>query len=200
MAAMIRGKSRSHRREHRAEGGSHHGPVPPQNGHGSGEEIRNARCRKLFIGRAFAAGVCPPRQHLGAYKKKEHCMRKTFITLSAIAVTALAAMPASAQTRRQQVVVHPGTASPAATTTGVAGGTIFGVGLTQGWWGSTGAAAALPASGAGAAAAGGVAGVGTIAMSMRRRSRAAASAPSSVRSSRRPAHRAAPTASSSAIA
>jgi hypothetical protein len=91
-------------------------------------------------------------------------MRKTFITLSAVAATALAAMPASAQTRRQQVVVHPGTASPAATTTGVAGGTVFGVGLTQGWWGTTGAAAALPASGAGAAAAGGVAGVGAIAM------------------------------------
>ena len=90
-------------------------------------------------------------------------MRKTFIILSAVAVTALAAMPASAR-ERQRVVVHPDTASPAATTTGVAGGTLFGVGLTQGWWGTTGAAAALPASAAGAAAAGGVAGVGAIAM------------------------------------
>ncbi|HKY86187.1 MAG TPA: hypothetical protein VJL90_05460 [Pseudorhodoplanes sp.] len=90
-------------------------------------------------------------------------MRKTFIILSAVAVTALAAMPASAR-ERQRVVVHPGTVSPAATTAGVAGGTIFGVGLTQGWWGTTGAAAAFPISAAGAAAAGGVAGVGTIAM------------------------------------
>ncbi len=93
-------------------------------------------------------------------------MRKTFITLSAIAVAALVSVPASAQQRqRQQVVVTPaGTASPAATATGVAGGTIFGLGLTQGWWGMTGAAAAFPASAAGAAAAGGVAGVGAIAM------------------------------------
>ena len=90
-------------------------------------------------------------------------MRKTFITLSAIAVTALIAMPASAQ-QRQRVVVHPGTVSPATTTAGVAGGTILGVGLTQGWWGTSGAAAALPASAAGAAVAGGVAGVGTIAL------------------------------------
>lgn len=92
-------------------------------------------------------------------------MRKTFIILSAISAIALTAMPASAQQRqRQQVVVHPATASPATTTAGVAGGTVFGLGLTQGWWGTTGAAAAFPASAAGAAAAGGVAGVGAIAM------------------------------------
>jgi hypothetical protein len=95
-------------------------------------------------------------------------MRKTFIIVSAIsAISAIAlAAPASAQQRqRQQVVVTPaGTAHPAATTTGVAAGTVFGVGLTQGWWGTTGAAAALPTSAAGAAVAGGVAGVGTIAM------------------------------------
>jgi hypothetical protein len=93
-------------------------------------------------------------------------MRKTFITLSALSAVILATLPASAQTRRQHVVVHPapGAASPAATTSGVAAGTVFGVGLTQGWWGTTGAAAALPASAAGAAVAGGVAGVGAIAM------------------------------------
>lgn len=93
-------------------------------------------------------------------------MRKTFITLSAISAIVLAALPASAQTRRQQVVVTPApsAAHPAATATGVAGGTVFGLGLTQGWWGTTGAAAAFPASAAGAAAAGGVAGVGAIAM------------------------------------
>jgi hypothetical protein len=95
-------------------------------------------------------------------------MRKTFIIVSAIsAISAIAlAAPASAQQRqRQQVVVTPGGyAHPAATTTGVAAGTVFGVGLTQGWWGTTGAAAALPTSAAGAAVAGGVAGVGAIAV------------------------------------
>ena len=90
-------------------------------------------------------------------------MRKTFIILSAVAVTALAAMPASAQ-QTSAGRRAPGTVSPAATTAGVAGGTILGVGLTQGWWGTSGAAAALPASAAGAAVAGGVAGVGTIAL------------------------------------
>lgn len=90
-------------------------------------------------------------------------MRKTFITLSAISAIVLVALPASAR-ERQRVVVHPGTVSPAVATTGVAGGTVFGLGLTQGWWGTSGAAAALPASAAGAAVAGGVAGVGAIAM------------------------------------
>ena len=52
--------------------------------------------------------------------------------------------------------------SPAATTTGVAAGTVVGLGLTQGWWGAS--AAALPVSAAGAAVTGGVAGIGTIAM------------------------------------
>ncbi len=93
-------------------------------------------------------------------------MRKTFIIVSAIsAISAIAlAAPASAQQRRQVVVTPSGYVHPAATTTGVAAGTVVGVGLTQGWWGSSAAAAALPASAAGAAVAGGVAGVGTIAM------------------------------------
>ena len=92
-------------------------------------------------------------------------MRKTFITLSAISAIALMAIPASAR-ERQHVVVHPypATVSPAATATGVAAGTVVGLGLTQGWWGATGAAAALPVSAAGAAVVGGVAGIGTIAM------------------------------------
>jgi hypothetical protein len=93
-------------------------------------------------------------------------MRKTFIIVSAIsAISAIAlAAPASAQQRRQVVVTPGGYAYPAATTTGVAAGTVFGVGLSQGWWGTSGAAAALPASAAGAAVAGGVAGVGAIAV------------------------------------
>ena len=90
-------------------------------------------------------------------------MRKTFITLSAISAIALMAIPASAR-ERQRVVVHPypATVAPAATATGVAAGTVVGLGLSQGWWGATGATAGL--STAGAAAVGGDAGIGTIAM------------------------------------
>ena len=47
---------------------------------------------------------------------------------------------------------------------GAAVGTAVGVGLYNGWWGSSAAVAALPATAAGAAVAGGVAGVGTIAL------------------------------------
>jgi hypothetical protein len=89
------------------------------------------------------------------HNKKEHCMRKTFIILSAISAIAFAAS-ASAQERDR---VHP-----AATATGVAAGTVFGLGLAEGWWGSSAAISALPSSAAGAAAVGGVAGIGTVAV------------------------------------
>ncbi|HVV62038.1 MAG TPA: hypothetical protein VHD14_09825 [Pseudolabrys sp.] len=45
---------------------------------------------------------------------------------------------------------------------GVVGGTVFGLGVSEGWYGAA-ATAALPASAAGAAAFGGVAGIGGIA-------------------------------------
>jgi len=56
-------------------------------------------------------------------------MRKTFITLSAISAIALMAIPASPR-ERQRVVVHPypATLAPAATATGVAAGTVVGLG------------------------------------------------------------------------
>jgi hypothetical protein len=47
---------------------------------------------------------------------------------------------------------------------GVVGGTVVGLGVSEGWWGATAAGAALPATAAGAAAVGGVAGVGGIAL------------------------------------
>jgi hypothetical protein len=146
-------------------------PSPPHNRHVSGGQNPERSLSRKVHRPCFRGQHCARREavHWGRYKKKEHCMRKTFIIVSAIsAISAIAlAAPASAQQRqRQQVVVTPapGTAHPAATTTGVAAGTVFGVGLTQGWWGTTGAAAAFPTSAAGAAAAGGVAGVGAIAM------------------------------------
>ncbi|MEP7031727.1 MAG: hypothetical protein ABI830_12400 [Pseudolabrys sp.] len=52
----------------------------------------------------------------------------------------------------------------AAPVAGAVVGTAVGVGLFNGWWGSSAAVAALPATAAGAAAVGGVAGVGTVAL------------------------------------
>jgi len=47
---------------------------------------------------------------------------------------------------------------------GAVAGTVAGVGIYNGWWGSTVAGAALPTTAAGAAVAGGVVGVGTVAV------------------------------------
>jgi hypothetical protein len=47
---------------------------------------------------------------------------------------------------------------------GVAVGTVAGVGLYEGWFGSSAAVAAFPATAAGAAAVGGVAGIGAVAL------------------------------------
>lgn len=87
-------------------------------------------------------------------------MRRTIITLSAAAVTALAvAAPASAQER---YVRNP--APYAAPIAGAAVGTTVGLGLYNGWFGSSAAATALPATALGAAATGFVAGAGTLAL------------------------------------
>jgi high-affinity Fe2+/Pb2+ permease len=89
-------------------------------------------------------------------------MRKTLIALSAAAaLTATAASPALSNPRHHHhhhnAWVAPGV--------GVAAGTIFGVGLYNGWWGAstTAAAGSLATSTTGAAVAGGLAGVGTVA-------------------------------------
>jgi len=47
---------------------------------------------------------------------------------------------------------------------GAVAGTTFGVGLANGWWGSSATIAALPSTAAGATAVGGVVGVGTAAL------------------------------------
>lgn len=77
-------------------------------------------------------------------------MRKTLLVLSAVAAAALAT-PASAQSTRHAYV---------APVTGAVVGTAVGVGLTEGWFVSTGGYTAFPTAAAGAAATGLVAGVG----------------------------------------
>jgi len=82
-------------------------------------------------------------------------MRKTFTAISAVVLTAALAMPALADPPRNRDYVAP--------VAGVAAGTAFGLGISEGWWGAA-AGAALPATTAGAAAAGGVAGIGAVAL------------------------------------
>jgi|SRR5690242_8538381 hypothetical protein len=86
-------------------------------------------------------------------------MRKTLL---AIAAVSLMATPVLAQ---QRVTVYGdyNPAAPAEVTTGAVAGTAVGVGVSEGWFGSTVAGAAIPAGTAGAVAAGGVAGVGAAA-------------------------------------
>lgn len=87
-------------------------------------------------------------------------MRKILPILSTAAMVALAT-PAFAEPE----AVNPNYGSAYAVAPavgGVAVGTVVGVGLYEGWFGSSAAVAALPATAAGAAAVGGVAGVGTV--------------------------------------
>jgi hypothetical protein len=83
-------------------------------------------------------------------------MRKALTAISVAALTAALAMPAFADPPRQHDYVAPAA--------GVAGGTVLGLGLTEGWIGPTVAGAALPTTAVGAAAVGGVAGIGGVAL------------------------------------
>ena len=88
-------------------------------------------------------------------------MRKFITALSVAAVTAAAlATPAMARTDRSG---YPNTAQ-AEVATGAVVGTVAGIGLYNGWWGSSAAATSLGATAASSAVAGGVAGVGAIAL------------------------------------
>jgi len=86
-------------------------------------------------------------------------MRKTILTLVSVGALALAT-PALANPKHHRHHHHHGWVAPA---TGVAVGTVVGVGLFEGWFG-TASLAAASSSAAGAAAIGGVAGVGTAAL------------------------------------
>ena len=89
---------------------------------------------------------------------------RTALSAAAIATAALMAgtlaTPASAQSVRETYEVQPYVA-PA---TGVVVGTLAGVGLYNGWYGSSAAATSLGATAASSAVAGGVIGVGALAL------------------------------------
>ncbi len=84
-------------------------------------------------------------------------MRKALSAISIAAIAAALATPAWAEP------IYHDNAGPAA---GAVGGTVVGLGLSEGWWGAAPAVAgtAVPATVAGAAAVGGVAGIGGAAL------------------------------------
>jgi hypothetical protein len=84
-------------------------------------------------------------------------MRRIIQGLAIAATVAALATPALA---RQDGPYSPNYTAPVVT--GAVVGTAVGVGLYNGWWGSSAAVAAFPATAAGAAATGGIAGVGTV--------------------------------------
>lgn len=96
-------------------------------------------------------------------------MRKLFYSAISLTAAAAFATPALAQPPRYHDYAYaPATQREAGTAvavgSGVVGGTVFGLGTSEGWWGSAIAGAALPTTVAGAAALGGVAGIGTAAL------------------------------------
>ena len=86
-------------------------------------------------------------------------MRKALCMLSLAAVATLTIPPAQAAPYGDE----PDPATPAEATVGVVGGTVIGLGVSEGWWGATVAEATLPTTAAGATAIGGVAGIGAVA-------------------------------------
>jgi len=88
-------------------------------------------------------------------------MRRTLQILSFALVAALV-MPALAEL--EGINPNYGPVGYVAPVAGVATGTVVGVGLTEGWFGSSAAVATLPTTAVGAAAFGGVAGLGTVAL------------------------------------
>jgi hypothetical protein len=95
-------------------------------------------------------------------------MRKLLYAGISLAAAAAFASPALAQPAgyRAYDYAPPASYHNARTATavgaGVVGGTVAGLGVSEGWWGAA-ATAALPTTVAGAAAIGGVAGMGTVA-------------------------------------
>lgn len=87
-------------------------------------------------------------------------MRKLVCALSLAAATTLAVSSAQAAPE----YTYQDASGATAATVGVVGGTVFGLGLSEGWFGPTLAGATFPTTVAGAAAVGGVAGIGGIAL------------------------------------
>lgn len=97
-------------------------------------------------------------------------MRKLLYSMISLAAVAAVATPALAQPAgygaydsATPTYRHARPSRAVAPAAGVVAGTVVGVGVSEGWWG-TAATAALPATAAGAAAIGGIAGVGTVAL------------------------------------
>jgi hypothetical protein len=95
-------------------------------------------------------------------------MRKLFCSTICIAAVAMLATPALAQPPGYRGHAYgPPTGQQARTAgafgAGVVGGTVSGLGVSEGWWGSTVAGVALPTTVAGAAAIGGLTGIGVVA-------------------------------------
>ncbi len=88
-------------------------------------------------------------------------MRKLLCALSLAAAAALMAPTAQAAGYYANPAYDR---DAAAATAGVVGGTVVGLGVSEGWWGATVGGAALPVTAAGAAAVGGVAGIGAVAL------------------------------------
>jgi hypothetical protein len=88
---------------------------------------------------------------------------RRLLPILAIAATAAIATPALAAPYYSAADENPNySAAYVAPATGAVVGTVVGVGLYNGWWGSGAVVSALPATAVGATAVGVVAGVGTI--------------------------------------
>lgn len=85
------------------------------------------------------------------------------LTIAAAAALATPALAAPYYTAAEDNPNYP-TGSYVAPVAGVAVGTVAAVGLYNGWFGTSTAVTALPATAVGSAAVGGVAGVGTVAL------------------------------------
>jgi hypothetical protein len=112
--------------------------------------------RPAALGVGFAMGAASREANSKRIQKRSIEMRKALYAVSIAALTAALATPALADPPRHRDSVAPAV--------GVAGGTVLGLGLTEGWIGSTVAGAALPTAAVGAAAVGGVAGIGGVAL------------------------------------
>ena len=137
---------------------------------------RGEKQERDAIGRRFGARAAEP------VNSKEAEMRKLLYSAISLAAAAAFATPALAQPPGYRAYDYaPAYHSRAAADfgAGVVGGTVAGLGVSEGWWGAA-ATAALPTTAAGAAAIGGVAGIGAVVASMRRPSRAAALLPCSI--------------------
>jgi hypothetical protein len=102
-------------------------------------------------------------QGMGQPQSKEHVMRKILPILTFAAAAALAT-PALAEPDAINPNYGPTYYGAGPVLGGAVVGTAVGVGIYEGWFGTSAAVTALPTSAVGSAAVGGVAGIGTVAL------------------------------------